>query len=116
MSNELLASNELAPILFTEARRRRAMLVILFAVLALAGLIAGIFWPKNFASSTSILVQESNIIKPLMEGRAVATGNADRAAIAREVIFSRKILDEIVDVGGWKKSNPTPLELERIID
>jgi polysaccharide chain length determinant protein (PEP-CTERM system associated) len=51
-----------------------------------------------------------------MEGRAVATGNADRAAIAREVIFSRKILDEIVDVGGWKKTNPTPLELERIID
>jgi polysaccharide chain length determinant protein (PEP-CTERM system associated) len=32
------------------------------------------------------------------------------------VIFSRKILEEIVDAGGWKKSNPTPLELERIID
>ena len=116
MSNELLVSNELTPILFTEARRRRVLLVILLAVLALAGLVAGIFWPKNFASSTSILVQESNIIKPLMEGRAVTTGNADRAAIAREVIFSRKILDEIVDIGGWKKSDPTPLELERIID
>jgi polysaccharide chain length determinant protein (PEP-CTERM system associated) len=116
MSNDLLASNELTPILFTEARRRRASLVILFAVLALAGLVAGIFWPKNFASSTSILVQESNIIKPLMEGRAVATGNADRAAIAREVIFSRKILDEIVDAGGWKSANISPIELERLID
>ena len=116
MSNELLVSNELTPILFSEARRRRALLVILFAILALGGLVAGIFWPKNFASSTSILVQESNIIKPLMEGRAVPTGNADRAAIAREVIFSRKILDEIVDTGGWKKSNPTPIELERLID
>jgi polysaccharide chain length determinant protein (PEP-CTERM system associated) len=116
MSNELLVSNELSPILLTEARRRRALLVIVFAVLALGGLVAGLVWPKNFASSTSILVQESNIIKPLMEGRAVATGNADRAAIAREVIFSRKILEEIVEAGGWKKSNPSPLELERIID
>jgi polysaccharide chain length determinant protein (PEP-CTERM system associated) len=116
MSNELLVSNELSPILLTEARRRRALLVILFAVLALGGLVAGLVWPKNFASSTSILVQESNIIKPLMEGRAVATGNADRAAIAREVIFSRKILEEIVDAGGWKQSNPSPLDLERIID
>jgi polysaccharide chain length determinant protein (PEP-CTERM system associated) len=116
MSNELLVSNELTPILFSEARRRRVTLVILFAVLALAGLVAGLLWPKNFASSTSILVQESNIIKPLMEGRAVTTGNADRAAIAREVIFSRKILEEIVDAGGWKKSNPTPLQVERIID
>ncbi len=112
----MLVSNELTPILFTEARRRRVLLVILLAVLALAGLVAGIFWPKNFAASTSILVQESNIIKPLMEGRAVTTGNADRAAIAREVIFSRKILDEIVDTGGWKKSDPSALELERIID
>ncbi len=116
MSSELLVSNELAPILRTEAKRRRVMLVILFAVLALAGLAAGLMWPKNYASSTSILVQESNIIKPLMEGRAVTTGNADRAAIAREVIFSRKILEEIVDAGGWKKSNPTPLQVERIID
>jgi polysaccharide chain length determinant protein (PEP-CTERM system associated) len=116
MSNELLVSNELTPILVTEARRRRVTLVILFVVLALTGLVAGLVWPKNFASSTSILVQESNIIKPLMEGRAVTTGNADRAAIAREVIFSRKILEEIVDAGGWKQSNPSPLELERIID
>jgi polysaccharide chain length determinant protein (PEP-CTERM system associated) len=116
MSNELLVSNELTPILLTEAKRRRVLLTILFAVLALAGLAAGLLWPKNYASSTSILVQESNIIKPLMEGRAVTTGNADRAAIAREVIFSRKILDEIAEAGGWTATHPNPLELEHIID
>jgi polysaccharide chain length determinant protein (PEP-CTERM system associated) len=116
MSTELLSANELTPILFAEARRRRTVLVFLFVLLALAGLLVGIFWPKNFAASTSILVQESNIIKPLMEGRAVTTGNADRASIAREVISSRKILDDIVEAGGWNKSKPTPLELERIID
>jgi polysaccharide chain length determinant protein (PEP-CTERM system associated) len=116
MSNELLVSNELPPVLFAEAKRRRISLVVLFAVFALAGLVAGIYWPKNFVSSTSILVQESNIIKPLMEGRAVATGNADRASIAREVISSRKILDEIAEVGGWKSTAVTPLELERVVD
>src|SRR5580704_12789502 len=103
MSTELLSANELTPILFAEARRRRTVLVFLFVLLALAGLLVGIFWPKNFSASTSILVQESNIIKPLMEGRAVTTGNADRASIAREVISSRKILDDIVEAGGWNK-------------
>src|SRR5262249_46213972 len=94
----------------------RGMLVIVFAVIALAGLVTGVLWPKKFASSTSILVQESNIIKPLMEGRAVATGNADRAAIAREGIFSKRIMDEILKTGGWMQGNPTPLDQEKIIE
>jgi polysaccharide chain length determinant protein (PEP-CTERM system associated) len=103
-------------VLWTEARRRRTALVLIFAVIACIGLAGGLFWPKKYAASTTILVQESNIIKPLMEGRAVATGIADRAAIAREVIFSRKIMGEILQAGGWMDSRPDPLQQERIIE
>jgi len=113
---EAITTNELLPVVRTEARRRRAALVLMFAVIALAGLAAGMLWPKKFASSTSILVQESNIIKPLMEGRAVTTANADRASIAREVIFSRKIMGEILSTGGWMSGNPSAIEQERLIE
>jgi polysaccharide chain length determinant protein (PEP-CTERM system associated) len=116
MSNELILRSELPQIILIEARRRRTSLVLLFAVIALAGLVAGLFWPKKYFASTTILVQESNIIKPLMEGRAVPTGNADRAAIAREVIFSRKIMDEILRAGGWLDAKPSALQQERLID
>ena len=116
MTTETMTPTELLPVLRTEASRRRTLLVALFALIALAGLVAGAAWPKKFVSSTSILVQESNIIKPLMEGRAVATNNADRAAIAREVIFSKKIMDDILANGGWMASKPSPLEQERLIE
>src|SRR5256885_5323916 len=115
MSNELILRSELPQILWIEAQRRRTSLVLLFAVIALAGLAAGLFWPKKYFASTTILVQESNIIKPLMEGRAVTTGNADRAAIAREVIFSRKIMGEILRGGGWMDNKPSAIEQERLI-
>ena len=116
MSGELILRSEMPRILWIEARRRRTSLVLLFALIALAGLAAGLFWPKKYVASTTILVQESNIIKPLMEGRAVATNNADRAGIAREVIFSRKIMDDILRTGGWMEARPAPVEQERIID
>lgn len=116
MSGALISSHDLPEVVLHEARRRRALLVCLFAVLAAAGLAAGFLWPKKYTASTSILVQESNIIKPLMEGRAVPTANADHASIAREVIYSHRIMDDILVAGGWMKRNPSPLEQERIIE
>ncbi|MEP6939080.1 MAG: XrtA system polysaccharide chain length determinant [Rudaea sp.] len=116
MSGELVTQRELAQILFVEAKRRRLSLGLIFAIVALTALAVGSFWPKKYTSSTTILVQESSIIKPLMEGRAVPTGVADRASIAREVIFSRKIMDEILTVGGWTEQKPSPVEQERLIE
>jgi len=116
MSGELITSQELPTVLWTEARQRRTTLVLMFAAIALIGLLLGLFWPKKYVAATTILVQESNIIKPLMEGRAVTTGNADRASIAREVIFSRKIMNEILAAGGWLERKPSALEQERIIE
>src|SRR5690242_21961808 len=115
MSGELILRGEMPQILWIEAQRRRTSLVLIFAAIALAGLAAGLFWPKKYVASTSVLVQESNIIKPLMEGRAVATTNADRASIAREVIFSRKVMGEVLQAGGWMDKHPGALEQERKI-
>ena len=92
LGGALLPASELPQVLWKETRRWRTVMVLLFAVTAIIGLVGGFLWPKKYESSTTILVQESNIIKPLMEGRAVTTNIADRAAIAREVIFSRKIM------------------------
>ena len=80
----------------------------IFAAIALAALAAGIAAAEEVhLASTTILVEESNIIKPLMEGRAVPTGVANRAAIAREVAFSRtRDAARSSTAGGWMKANP----------
>ncbi len=105
--NEMVPLNELASVLWTEGRGRLFTLCVIFAVIALAALAASAsLWPKKYVASTTILVQESDIIKPLLEGRASTTGVADRAGIARQVIFSRKVMNDILNTGGWMDKHP----------
>jgi len=105
---------ELIPAAWRETRRRFMILVILFSLIALVALGVAYTWPKQYHSSTSILVSEDNIIRHLLEGRAVATSVYDRALIAREVIFSRKVMDEVLEAGGWLANAPSLAEREQM--
>ncbi|MET0290436.1 MAG: XrtA system polysaccharide chain length determinant [Pseudoxanthomonas sp.] len=106
----------LLPVALKELRRRPVLLAAIFAVIALLGLAVGLMLPKKYVASTSILVEEGNIISPLMEGRAVATSNTDRASILREVAFSRKVMDDILTTGGWMAAKPSAVEQDRMIE
>src|SRR6201991_1039541 len=116
MSGELVPFAGMLPALIGEARRRRVVMGVVFAMIALAALAVGSVWPKKYEASTTILAQEASIITPLMEGAAAATGNKNRAGIARDVIFSRKVLDQILETGGWAASHPTPLKRDKIVE
>lgn len=112
-----LTPNELVPILLEEAKRNRLAMAAIFAAIALLTLVVGLLvLPKNYTASTTILAQESDIIQPLLEGRAVATEVVDRAGIARQVIYSRKVLEEALKVGGWLESKPSPVEQDRLME
>lgn len=115
MNEQPTSLQALLPVLLEETRRRRVALGLVFAAIALAALGAGLLWPKKYEASTTILVQESNIIAPLMEGAATPTNNANRAGIARAVILSRRVMDKVLVAGGWMDSHPTPVEVDNII-
>ncbi len=104
------------PLLREELRRRPVALAAVFAAIALAALVIGVLLPRKYTSSTTILVQESNIIAPLMEGRAVPTGVIDRAGITREVAFSKRVMHEILRIGGWMEDKPSPVEQDKLIE
>lgn len=104
---------QLLPVMLAELRRRVFGLCLGFAAVALLALLVGMLLPKKYVSSTTILAGEANIIAPLMEGRAVPTGVADRGRIAREVIFSRKVMAEILATGGWTEELADPIARER---
>lgn len=106
----------LIPVAAKEFKRHMLLLVGIFTVIALTALAVGLLLPKKYTSSTTILVEESNIIGPLMEGRAVPTGVSDRANIALQVAFSRRVMNDILQTGGWTQSAPTPVQRERLIE
>ncbi|TBR36140.1 MULTISPECIES: XrtA system polysaccharide chain length determinant [Dyella] len=116
MNGELTPFGNIVPALVSEGRRRRLAMALVFAAIALAALVTGMLWPKKYEASTTILAQESSIITPILEGAASTTGNKNRAGIARDVIFSRKVMDQILAEGGWMSTNPNPIEQDRIIE
>ncbi len=96
----------------SEIRANKGKMVLIFAVVAILFLIAGLYWPKKYESSTTILASEKNIIAPLMEGTAVATGVQSLAGNAREIILSRRVLEQVMEYAGWPLVQMTPLQIE----
>jgi polysaccharide chain length determinant protein (PEP-CTERM system associated) len=111
-----LHSEQLVKILINETFHYRKAVVAIFFVVNIAMLALGLLWPKAYTASTSIVVEDKRVIQPLMQGAAVATDVADRARLAREVIYGRKIMNQIMEHAGWMKNNPTLSEQDKIID
>src|SRR5258706_494526 len=109
-------TEQIAKTLVNESFHSRRLFVALFVVVNFVALAAGFVWPKSYTSSTSILVDDKNVIEPLMLGAAVAIDVAGRGKNAREVIFSRKIMGGVLEQGGWMKDRPSAVEQEEFIE
>src|SRR5882762_6556704 len=107
---------QIAKALVAESFHSRRLVVAIFVIVNAVTLTGGWLWPKGYTASTSILVDERTIIQPLMAGAAVATDALDRSKNAREVIFGRKIMDLVLENGGWLQTQPSVEEREFIIE
>lgn len=99
-----------------EVRRRPVLWAALFAFIALGVLAFGLLSPASYISSTTLLVENSNIIAPEGDRAAVAATASNHAAVAREVAFSRRVMQQILVAGGWMQDNPSAVEQENLID
>lgn len=93
---------------------RKAVVGIFVGVSGLL-LVLGLAWPKGYVASTTIVVDEKNIIQPLMQGAAVTTEVGDRARLAREIIFGKKMMTQILADAGWMKEDLSPKDQEDTI-
>jgi polysaccharide chain length determinant protein (PEP-CTERM system associated) len=110
-----LHPEQLRKLLVAEAFAARRTIVIIFVVVTSALVVWGLVFPKGYSASTAILVDEKNIIQPLMQGAAVTTEVADRARLAREVIFGRKVMQQILSETGHMKNDTSPEDQEYLI-
>jgi protein tyrosine kinase modulator len=96
--------------------RYKSVTVILFVLINLVAVAIGLAWPKSYTSSSTIFVEEKNIIQPLMQGAAVATDVRDRATVAKELLFGRKIILQVLDQAGWFTDKTTDLDKDGLIE
>lgn len=103
-------------LLHKDVFRRVGAFAVTIMLISLAGLTIGLLWPEKYRSSTTVLIEEKKIIEPLLQGTTVPTGIQDRAYLAREVIYSRDVLNQILKHGGWLDENPNPIKQDYLMD
>lgn len=99
-----------------ECFKYRNLIVAGFVGISLVLLTIGVNWPKRYTSESLIYVDNRSVIKPLMHGTAISSESKDIARNAKEIILGSKILNNVIEIGGWLKNNPSPLEIENIIE
>lgn len=98
----------------SELIRFRFWCVALFILVSFAVLAAGAFWPKKYSTTALLVADITTIIEPLLKGRAEITG-IDRSEQAREVIYTRNIIEAASREAGLLTNNTLPAEQDRII-
>ncbi|GGC73013.1 XrtA system polysaccharide chain length determinant [Marinobacter halophilus] len=91
-----------------EIRTRKWLALFVFAAVSFIVLAVGFLWPYKYQSQVIIFVDDRNIIQPLMEGRAVTTKISEKASAARELLWSRTVMEKIAkdtDVFGDNAEN-----------
>ena len=105
-------------LLMLEAYSRRYMMIGAFIAISIVTTLIGATWARTYTSYSTVYVEDRSVIGPLMEGAAVQSPLADRAAIASEVIYGRKLLNQIVHSAGFieDESAVDPTALDAIVE
>lgn len=111
-----LSINQFIVLVWREVYRRRIAVVAAFCIISIAMLATGVFLPKVYSSHAIIHADQTNIIRPLMEGTAVTTGVKDQAQNARELLLRRRIMEQVLREAGMDLSGLSELEIERLLD
>lgn len=75
--------------------RRRYLIVIPALILPIVGGVVGVIAPKKYATSTTILIQETARQNPFLEDLSVSTNLKERMPALNALLHSRHILTEV---------------------
>lgn len=106
--------DQIGRLLIYELRRYPLFAAAVFALITISVVVVGLLWRQVYISSTTIMVEDKNIIQPLMSGAAVATSINDRAKHAQEIVFNRKHAVQLLEHGGWMAKKPNETEQENL--
>jgi polysaccharide chain length determinant protein (PEP-CTERM system associated) len=96
-------------------RRKYIALSVGLAVLSICTW-GSFFWPKTYESSSTVLIEKSSMIDPLIRGVGVSSGVEDRLGNLRNNITSRNILERVEKKLGLDTNAKNSSQYEGLID
>lgn len=96
---------------------RKGFVTTIYFIVAMMFLGLGWILPRIYTSNSIILVDQANILSPLMQGTAV-TNNVvvNHSKNASQVIFNRSSMAKLIEAGGWLDKDASPQEREKIAE
>ena len=83
-----------------------------FIVICCLVLAVGYTWPQTYKTSATLYADQTNIIEPLLRGRAQVT-DIDGAKSAKDIIYTRKFLEEVIEEANLLQPGASPELLEQ---
>jgi len=96
-------------------KRRKYFFIVPLILICAGFFVAGYLLPKVYLARAVILVEQKNIVNPLLNKLAVSTPVAARLTSLREEIFAWPRLFQLVEKMGLNEDVNGPVELERLI-
>ncbi len=95
--------------------RRKWYFIIPCVTIFLSSLVMGLFMPRIYRAETAVLIQEPNIMNPLIQGLAVSSSVGARLGVLREDILSWTSLSRLVEDLKLDKTVSSPIAFEGLI-
>ena len=86
-------------IALNEALDKKRLIVISFSIISITILIVGLNSPKSYVSSTTLLWNRDDVLKPLLKDTAV-TSTESKQSVAKEIILSSKNIQILIEEAG----------------
>lgn len=98
-----------------ELIKYRTVVVSVAIVILLAVMAVGMSWKVQYVSTATMEIDDSNIIQPLLEGRAEFS-RTDRVEEAKQTIVSRQLIESVAYELGYINEESSVQDIEKVID
>lgn len=88
-----------------ELKSRVTLIAIGFVLISVIVVLIGSNWPRLYESSTTILADQGRLAGQTLGDNVQNAGSMVTTREATELMFSRQVLDRILEVGGWLTPN-----------
>ena len=95
--------------------RHKLVFAWIVAICLMVATISTLFMPKIYRAETALLVQDEEILNPLISGLAIAPSTVSRLRTLREELLSWQRLTLLVEQLKLDRITKNPLEYERLI-
>ena len=102
--------------LLRECYRRRLLIGLAFLITSVSLTGIGATWPKLYQSSTTIYMEEHDIIEPLMKGTVVRPNMNTEMRNVKEIINGRTMLAKLMKDEGWVDESTPPKQVDNRLD